>query len=119
MHFWIGASAPSVPIEDRIADKVVAIRDTTVDRLLGRSAPERVPEPPVDMDRLVIAATSVLGGLAFVLAMFGFARREPRRACVGAAVLGAAAILFPFVIGAIGAVIVMLALAALLSVFFG
>ena len=43
VHFWIVAAAPSPPIEDVVADKVVAIRDATVNRLIGR-----VEEPQSD-----------------------------------------------------------------------
>lgn len=118
VHFWVLAAAPSPPIEDVIADKVVAIRDATVDRLSGR-----VKEPQSDgawhQEQIVIAATSLLGGLAIVLAVFGFVRNEPRRPCIGAAALGVAAVVFPLVIGAIGAVIVVIAVGFLLSLFFG
>ncbi|MGY0561348.1 hypothetical protein ACW7G2_11595 [Luteimonas sp. A277] len=118
VHFWIVAAAPSPPLEDMIADKVVAIRDATVNRFTGR-AEEPQGDGSWDREQLVIAATSLLGGLAIVLAIFGFVRREPRRPCIGAAVLGVGAVAFPFVIGALGAVIVLLALGAIVSVFLG
>ena len=118
VHFWIVAAAPSPPIEDVVADKVVAIRDATVNRLIGR-----VEEPQSanssDREQLVVAATSLLGGLAIVLAIFGFVRKEPRRPCIGAAVLGLGAVAFPFVIGALGTVIVLIALGAIVSLFLG
>jgi hypothetical protein len=117
VHFWIVAAAPSPPIEDLIADKVVAIRDATVDRLIGR-VKEPQSDDSWDREQIVIASTTLLGGLAIVLAVFGFARKEPRRPCIGAAALGVAAVAFPFVIGAIGAVIVLLAVGAALSLFF-
>lgn len=118
VHFWIVAAAPSPPLEDMIADKVVAIRDATVNRLIGR-AEEPQDDSSWDREQLVIAATSLLGGLAIVLAIFGFVRKEPRRSCIGAAVLGVGAVAFPFVIGALGAVIVLMALGAIVSVFLG
>ena len=118
VHFWIVAAAPSPPLEDMIADKVVAIRDATVNRLT-----RQVDEPRSDYswnrEQLVTAATSLLGGLAIVLGVLGFVRKEPKRPCIGAAVLGVGAVAFPFVIGAIGAVIVLMALGAIVSVFLG
>lgn len=117
-HFWIVAAAPSRPIEDVIADKVVAVRDATVSRLIGRTEEPQSPGA-WDRERLVVAATSLLGGLAIVLAIIGFSRKERPRPCIGAAVLGIGAVAFPFVIGAIGTVIVLVALGAILSVFLG
>ena len=117
VHFWVVAAAPSPPIEDMIADKVVAIRDATVDRLTGR-VKEPQSDGSWDREQMVIAATSLLGGLAIVLAVFGFVRKESLRPCIGAAVLGVAAVAFPFVIGALGAVIVLIAVGAVLSLFF-
>ncbi|QJQ98855.1 hypothetical protein [Halomonas sp. PGE1] len=116
-HFWLSAAAPQPAIEDRIADKVVAIRDATVDRLTGRE--REAPAPQWDSYRLVVTATSILGSLALVLAVVGFVQKEPKRACVGAAALGGAAVAFPFVVGALGAIIILLAVAAFLGMFFG
>ena len=114
-HFWLAAAAPTPALEDRIADKVVAIRDATVDRLTGR---EKAPaQPQWDTFQLVVAATSILGSLAVVLAIVGFVRKEPPRACIGAAALGGAAVAFPFVVGALGAVIVLVAVLAFLGMF--
>ena len=112
------AAAPSPPLEDMIADKVVAIRDATVNRLT-RQVEEPRSDDSWNHEQLVIAATSLLGGLAIVLGVLGFVRKEPKRPCIGAAVLGVGAVAFPFVIGAIGAVIVLMALGAIVSVFLG
>ena len=116
-HFWLAAAAPRPAVEDRIADKVVAIRDATVGRLTGRE--REAPTPEWDSYRLVVTATSILGSLALVLAVVGFVQKEPRRACIGAAALGCAAVAFPFAVGALGAIIILLAVTALLGMFFG
>ena len=117
VQFWISAAAPSPAIEDVVADKVVAIRDATMDRLAGRATePE---EQPWGRDQLFLAVTSLFGGLAIVLAAVGFARKEPRRTCAVAASLGLAAVAFPYVIGAISAVVLIIAVGAMLSLFFG
>ncbi|GGA78895.1 hypothetical protein GCM10011521_16390 [Arenimonas soli] len=116
-HFWISAAAPKPALEHRIADKVVAIRDATVDRLAGR---EKEPEQARwDSHQIVVTATSILGSLALVLAVLGFVRKEPPRACIGAAALGGAAVAFPFVVGALGAIIILVAIAAVFGMFFG
>jgi hypothetical protein len=114
VHFWLVAAAPSAPIEDVIADKVVAIRDATVDRLKNR-VKEPQSEDSWDREKMVTAATSFLGDLAVVLAVFGYVRKEPRRACIGAAVLGVAAVAFPYISGALGLVILVALLGAIFS----
>ncbi|MBJ7576262.1 hypothetical protein [Luteimonas sp. MC1828] len=119
VEFWVSAAAPSPAIEDVVADKVVAIRDATIDRLAGRTT-EAVPaEQPWKHQQLFVAFTSFLGGLAIVLAGVGYSRKEPRRTCAVAASLGLAAVVFPYVIGAIGAVVVIIAVGAVLSMFLG
>lgn len=117
VHFWVVAAAPSPAIEDVVANKVVAIRDATINRLAGRT-PE-VQEQSWGREQLITAATSLFGGLAIVLAAVGFVRKEPRRSCAVAAALGVAAVAFLYVIGAIGAVIVIIAVGAVLSMFLG
>ena len=115
--FGVAAAAPSPAVEDVVADKVVAIRDATIDRLAGRTPEAR--KRTWSRSQLVTAATAFFGGLAIVLAAVGYARREPRRVCAVAAALGIAAVAFPYAIGAIGVVIVIVAIGAVLSVFFG
>ena len=116
-HFWLGAAAPSPALEDVVANKVVAIRDATTNRLAGRTPQPQ--ERPWNREHLVVGATSLLGGLAIVLGVLGYVRKEPWRACAGAAFLGVAAVAFPLIIGAIGAVILALIIIAFLSAFFG
>ena len=119
VQFWVSAAAPSPAMEDVVADKVVAIRDATIDRLAGRKTEAAPKEQRWKYEQLFVAVTSLLGGLAIVLAGVGFSRKEPRRTCVVAASLGLAAVIFPYVIGAIGAVVVIIAVGAVLSMFFG
>ncbi|MGI8487911.1 hypothetical protein QWJ20_05135 [Pectobacterium sp. S5] len=121
-YFWVGPSTPEVPIEERIAEKIVSIRDTTLDRLMGKALPTPPQQSSFNEERLVIAATSVLGCLAIIFAVFGFARRESTRPCMSAAMLGIAVIAFPFIISAINmafALMALVALAAAIAMFFG
>ena len=114
-QFWFTAASPKPALEDRVADKVIAIRDATLDRLAGRE--KEAPEPQWDSYQLVMAATSVLGSLALILGVLGYVRKEPTRACLSAAALGGAAVAFPFVVGALGAVIVLVAIMAFVGMF--
>ncbi|BES83940.1 hypothetical protein PEC302107_16960 [Pectobacterium araliae] len=112
-YFWTGPLTPEVPIEERIAEKIVSIRDTTLDRLMGKVAPTPAPQSSFNEQRLVIAATSALGCLAIIFAVFGFSRRESARPCISAAMLGIAVIAFPFIISAINMAFTLMALVAI------
>lgn len=116
-HFWAAPIAPKRPIEQIVADKVVAIRDTTLARLRGREIPAPAPPPPPEwtMDRALGLAAPLMGALAVVLGVLGFVRREPARACGGAALLGAAALAFQFAMVAIGAIVLCMLVAAVMN----
>lgn len=121
-YFWAGPSTPEAPIEERIAEKIVSIRDTTLDRLMGKAAPTPPPQPVFNEQRLVIAATSTLGCLSMIFAVFVFSRRESARSCISAAMLGVAVMAFPFIVSAINMAFVLMALVALaaaIAMFFG
>ena len=114
VHFWAGPFSPQPTIEQTVAEKAVAIRDATVAALKGEEAP-----PPkarsFDMDQLVSIGTAVLGGLAIILGVVGFARKESWRAASGAAVLGGGAIAFQFAVVALASIILAILIAAVLS----
>ncbi|GKW12170.1 MULTISPECIES: hypothetical protein [Pectobacterium] len=121
-YFWAGPSTPDVTIEEQIAEKIVSIRDTTLNRLMGKAPPTQQPESSFNERRLVIAATSALGCLAIIFAIFGFSRRESARPCISAAMLGIAVIAFPFIISAINMAFTLMALvviAAAIAMIFG
>jgi hypothetical protein len=60
-------------------------------------------------------ASSVLGGLALILGVVSFAKREPLRVGGGAAFLGGAAIAFQFAVIALGAIVMAILVAAVRS----
>ncbi len=73
-----------------------------------------------DNDRIADLVTAVLGGLAFILSIIGFAKHEPKRVVSGAAVLGISAVAFQFIaMYAIALLAVILIAAALSSIGFG
>ena len=113
VHFWAGPIVEPPPLEQVIADKVVATRDATLARLRGKPAPARPPPDRWGPDRLVQAGGATLGGLAIVLAAAGFARRESRRQSLAALGLGITGVLFPL----LGAVMLLVAVVAILSAF--
>ena len=116
VHFCAGPFSPQPQVEKTIAEKAVAIRDATVAALKGEEFEEAAPRSrPMDLDRIASISGAVLGGLAIILGVVGFARRESLRVAGGAVVLGASAIAFQFLVVAIGAILLAILIAAVLS----
>ena len=115
VHFYAGPFSPQPMLEDTIAEKAVAIRDATVAALKGEEREKVLVSANYNLDRVLQIAISVLGGLAVVFSVLGFAKKEPGRAAIGAFVLGSFAIGFQFLGVALGAIIFFILVAAVLS----
>ena len=116
VHFWAGPFAPQKSVERTVAETAVAIRDATVAALKGEEIQDRAPDSnSFDIDRTLMLSASVLGGIALILAVVGFAMGEPARAAGGAAILGAGAIAFQFAVVALGAIILAILVAAVIG----
>ena len=83
--------------------------------LKGEEPAAPVKPSSMDIDQIVGLATAVLGGLAIILGVFGFAKKEPLRVAGGAAVLGGSAIAFQFAVIALGAIVLAILISAVLS----
>jgi len=114
VHFWAGPFSPQPSLEQTVAAKAVSIKQATIAALKGQQAP-----PPqshsIDADQMVSIGTAVLGGLAIIFGVIGFAKKEPRRVAGGAAVLGGSAIAFQFAVVALGAIVIAILIAVVLS----
>ncbi len=116
IHFYAGPFTQQPTIEETVAEKAVAIRDATVAALKGEKVENKaVTEKRMDNDKILQIATAVLGGLAIILGVIGYARQEPTRAASGAAILGGGAIAYQFSVIAIGAIVFAILVAAVLS----
>jgi len=115
IHFWAGPISPQPSVEKTVAEKAVAIKNATIAALKGEEVEETAPVRTIDIDQGLRIATSVLGGLAVILGVVSFARREPLRVGGGAAFLGGAAIAFQFAVIALGAIVMAILIAAVLS----
>ena len=102
-------------MEQTVAEKAVAIREATIAALKGTEAESKSVRSDLDLDRALDIVGAVLGGVAIILGVLGYARKEPLRVAGGAVVLGAGAIAFQFAVLAVGAVIVAILIAAVLS----
>ena len=114
VHFWAGPFSPQPTLEQTVAEKAVSIKQATLAALKGEKAP-----PPqsrtIDTDQLISIGTAILGGIAIILGVIGFAKKEPIRVAGGAAVLGGSAIAFQFAVIALGAIVLAILVAAVLS----
>lgn len=116
VHFWAGPFSPQPSFESTVAETAVAIRDATISALKGEETEQkRSSRREIDLDQGLRIAAGVLGGLAIVLGVVSFARRESARVGGGAAVLGGAAIAFQFAVVALGAILVAILVVGVLS----
>ncbi len=114
VHFWVGPFSVQPSLEQTVAEKAVAIRDATVAALKGEQL-EEAAAPEMDLDKAISVGGAVAGGLAVILGVVSFARRESSRVAGGAAVLGAGAIAFQFAALAVAAIAVAIIVAAVVS----
>ena len=114
-HFYAGPFSPQPTLEDTIAEKAVAIRDATIAALKGEEKEKKTVMSEMNLDKGVQIATALLGGIAIILGVIGFAKKESIRVASGAAVLGGGAIAFQFLTVALGVIVVAILVAAVLS----
>lgn len=115
VHFWAGPFSPQPSLEQVVAEKAVAIRDATISALRGENIEQSSSRTEMSLDKILNIMAAVLGGIAIILGILGYAKKESIRVAGGAAILGAGAIAFQFSALAIGAIIVAIIIAAIIS----
>ena len=114
VHFWAGPFSPQPTLEQTVAEKAVSIKQATIAALKGIEAPAPKSRG-IDTDLVISIGTAILGGLAIIFGVIGYAKKEPKRVAGGAAVLGGSAIAFQFAVVALGAIVIAILVAAVLS----
>lgn len=115
LHFYAGPFSPQPSIEDYVADRAVDIRNATIAALKGEEREKKSAVASLDLDDGIEIVTALLGGLAVIFGVFGYAKKEPIQAAGGAAALGGGAIAFQFLTIALGVIVVAILIAAVLS----
>jgi len=120
VHQAAGPFTEPPPIEQVIADKAKSLYEQALEALAGETekapaAASPAPDRGPDVDRLLEGSTAGLGALAVVLGLAGFARREDRRTCAVAAVLGLAALPWQLTLAVVVAILFLAASSALLG----
>ncbi len=115
IHFWAGPFSPQPSLERTVAETATAIRDAAVAAVRGEELADAPQGNDYDLDKGIEILAAVLGGCAIILGAVGFARGEPGRAAGSAAALGAGTIALQFAILALGAIVLLVLIFALLS----
>lgn len=115
VHFWAGPFSPQPSIERSVAETAVAIRDATIAAMRGEEIPDSPSKRTMDLDKGLEILAVVLGSGGIILGVVGFAKGESHRAAGGSAALGAAAIAFKFAVVALGAIVLAILIAVVLS----
>jgi len=115
VHFWAGPFSPQMSLEQTVAEKAVSIREATINALKGKGAPEPQQREAYNTDDFLNVGTAVLGGISIILGLFGFVKREPKRAALAAGMLGGGAIAFQFAAWAVMAIVCAIIVGAILQ----
>ncbi|MBI3899100.1 MAG: hypothetical protein HY308_12510 [Gammaproteobacteria bacterium] len=95
VHSWVGPIGPKPSLEEVVAQKAEQLRDSVAAILNGE---DPKVSRPVSVDRAVTIATVIAGFLAIVFAVVSFIRREDKRVCGSAALLGGAALVVQYLL---------------------
>ena len=97
------AMYPRPPVEERVADKVVAMRDTLKSRLKGETRPAPSLQQRFDRDELPYSISLALAGIGIIGGCVGYLRREDQRFAYVACGVGAVTLAWHAVLLALGA----------------
>ncbi|NIT55752.1 MAG: hypothetical protein GWN00_05790 [Aliifodinibius sp.] len=114
VHFWAGPFSPQPTLETTVAEKAASIKSATIKALKGEEY-KKTYKASWNADKVTNVATAIFGGIAFILSILAFAKKEPTRVAAGGAVLGVSAIAFQFIAMYAMALLVVLLIAAVLS----
>lgn len=114
VHFWAGPFTVQPTLQQTVAERAVSFKEAAKAALQGEEV--KVPEKPqkMDWDQQLNLLTAVLGSVAVILGVVGYATKEPLRVAGGAVLLGGGAVAFQFAVVALSAILVAILVAAVL-----
>lgn len=114
-HFWYGPIDKQPALEDAVAEQALKIKDRVIAKLKGDKSTIYAPKRKYSKDDIFDFFTLLFGFSAIMLAVVSFIKREDKRACGSAVLLGVGAITFQFLTVALGIIIFVVLVAAVLG----
>jgi hypothetical protein len=115
LHFTFGPIEEPEPVESFVADTTVKLKDAISAKIKGEEYKPAKVEKSLDMDETLYKGVMLGGFIALALGAIGFSQNEEWRPCGVAFVLGGAAITLQLSIAFVGALILFLIIAAIIS----
>ena len=114
-HFTFGPIKDPQPVESFVAETTVKIKDALKAKIKGEEYSPPVVEQSTDIDEVLYKSVMIGGFIALALGALGFTQKEEWRPSGVAFVLGGAAITLQLSIAFVGALILFLIIAAVIS----
>jgi hypothetical protein len=115
LHFTFGPVEEPEPVESFVADTTVKLKDAITAKLKGEEYKPAEVEKSLDIDEVLYKCVMLGGFIALALGAIGFSQNEEWRPSGVAFVLGGAAITLQLSIAFVGALILFLIIAAIIS----
>ena len=115
IHFTFGPVNEPQPVESFVADTSVKLKNAIAAKIKGEAYTPPVVEKTVDVDDIIFKGVMIAGFIALTLGTLGFTQNEEWRPSGAAFVLGGAAITLQLSIVFVGALLVILIVAAIIS----
>ena len=109
------AIQPSQPIEEKVADLTVRVKDAVIAKMKDRDAVIAAPEREHDWHTTMPKFAMGLGMLGLIGAAVSYTRGEPRAFAVSAAGLGVVALAWQAMMISLGAILIIVIIFAVLN----
>ncbi len=109
------AIQPSPPIEEKVADLAVRVKDAVIAKLKDRNAVVAAPDRGHDLHQTIPKLAMGLGMLGLIGATVSYTRGEPRAFAISAAGLGVVALAWQALMISLGAILVIVIVFAVLN----
>lgn len=115
IHFTFGPIKEPEPIESFVAETTVKLKDAISAKIKGEAYSPPAVQDSLDIDEILFKSVMVVGFIALALGSLGFSLNEEWRPSGVAFLLGGAAITLQLSIAFVGAILLFLLIAAIIS----
>jgi hypothetical protein len=114
-HFWYGPIDKHLTLEDAVAEQALSLKDRVISKIKGDTTTQYAPKRKFNKDEIFDFVIVGFAFAAIVFAVISFVKREEKRACIAATLLGFGAITFKFLTIALGAIVFVILVAVVLN----